>query len=333
MRNPNGHILIIWGLAAMTVILFVVDLSVGSVSLPIKDVAAALTGGDVDETTQTIVIDLRLCKGVMALLCGAALSVSGLLMQTLFRNPLAGPYVLGISSGASLAVALYILGAPLLGTQLTGIASTLGMAGAAWIGSAAVLLIILIASRRLGDIMIILILGIMLSSGIGAVVQILQYMSEDDSLKSFIIWTMGSLGNITLEQLPIAAGAVVAGLVISSTAIKPLNLMLLGDDYALTMGVNLSRTRLTLFAATTLLAGTVTAFCGPIGFIGLAMPHVARMMMRTADHRVLIPASALTGASVMLVCDIVSKSFTLPVNAITALIGIPLIIWIVLTNR
>ena len=311
-------------LSTLTAVLFCVDLSVGAVSIPVADVWAALTGGDCPDATAFIVRNIRLIKAVVALLTGAALSVSGLQMQTLFRNPLAGPYVLGISSGASLGVALVVL---------AGMSSSVGIAGAAWVGAAAVLIVIASVGHRIKDIMVILILGMMFSSGVGAVVQILQYLSEEESLKAFVIWTMGSLGDVTGTQLAVLAPAVVVGLILAVATIKPLNLLLFGEEYAVTMGLNLRRSRLLLFLSTTLLAGTVTAFCGPIGFIGLAMPHVARMLMRDSDHRVLIPATALAGGAVLLLCDIISKLFTLPINAITALLGIPVVVWVVLRNK
>jgi iron complex transport system permease protein len=254
-------------------------------------------------------------------------------MQTLFRNPLAGPYVLGVSSGASLGVALFILGAPLLGIGGSAWLSTVGVAGAAWIGAAAILAVVAAVSQRIKDIMVILILGMMASSGVSAIVQILQYMSNEEALKSFVIWTMGSLGDVTTSQLALVAPAIIAGLIISVSVIKPLNLLLLGESYARTMGLNIRRTRSLILLSTTLLAGTVTAFCGPIGFIGLAIPHVARILFCDADHRTLLPAAALTGAVSLLICDIISKILVLPVNTITALLGIPIVIWVVIRNK
>lgn len=254
----------------------------------------------------------------------AALSVSGLQMQTLFRNPLAGPYVLGISSGASLGVALVVL---------AGIGSSIGIAGAAWVGAAVVLLVITAVGQRIKDIMVILILGMMFSSGVGAVVQILQYLSKEESLKAFVIWTMGALGDVTSGQLLILVPSVFAGLLLAVLTIKPLNLLLFGEEYAVTMGLNIRRSRSLLFLSTTLLAGTITAFCGPIGFIGLAMPHVTRMLFQNSDHHVLLPGTILSGASILLLCDIISKIFTLPINAITALLGIPIVVWVVLRNK
>ena len=311
-------------LIILTAVLFFLDLAIGAASIPFRDVLAALTGGDCPPATAKIVLNIRLVKAVVALLAGAALSVSGLQMQTLFRNPLAGPYVLGISSGASLGVALVVL---------AGVGSSLGIAGAAWAGAAAVLLVISAVGHRIKDILVILILGMMFSSGISAIVQILQYTANDESLKMFVIWTMGSLGDVTVPQLIILLPSVLAGLLLAVVTIKPLNLLLFGEEYAITMGLNVRRSRGLLFLSTTLLAGTVTAFCGPIGFIGLAMPHVTRMMFKNSDHRILVPGTILSGASILLLCDIISKLFTLPINAITALLGIPIVVWVVLSNK
>ena len=311
-------------LAALTLFLFLLDLAVGAVAVPLGDVWAALTGGDCPRATAKIILNIRLIKAVVALLAGAALSVSGLQMQTLFRNPLAGPYVLGISSGASLGVALVVL---------AGFGSSIGIAGAAWLGAALVLVVIAAVGHRIKDIMVILILGMMFSSGVGAIVQILQYLSKEESLKAFVIWTMGSLGDVTFDQLAVLDPSIIAGLLLAVVTIKPLNLLLFGEEYAVTMGLNIRRSRGLLFLSTTLLAGTVTAFCGPIGFIGLAMPHVTRMLFRNSDHRVLVPGTVLSGAAVLLLCDLVSKMFTLPINAITALLGIPIVVWVVLRNK
>jgi iron complex transport system permease protein len=327
----SRKIAIFWLLGIAALLLFVVDMASGAVGIPLRQVIAAVSGGDCPPTVAKIVINIRLIKAVVALLVGAALTVSGLQMQTLFRNPLAGPYVLGISSGASLGVAIFMLGAPLLG--LSDHITSVGVAGAAWIGAALVLIVIAVIGRRITDIMVILILGIMFSSGVSAIVQVLQYLSHEDALKAFVIWTMGSLGDVTSSQLAIAVPAVLLGLLLAVAAVKPLNLLLLGEEYARSMGLNSTRSRALIFASTTLLAGTVTAFCGPIGFIGMALPHVARMMFADADHRVLIPGCMLLGADVMLLCDIISKFFTVPINAITALIGIPIVVWVVVRNK
>lgn len=314
------------------VVLAIADIAAGSVGVPMRDVVAALTGGDVDPVTRTIVVDFRLLKAVVAIAAGAALSAAGLEMQTLFRNPLAGPYVLGISSGASLGVAILLLGASIF-PALHAAGSSLGIAGAAWIGAAAILAIVTALGHRVKDIMVILIIGMMISSAIGAVVQILQYAGNEESLKNFVIWTMGSLGEVTRSQLWILLAAVVAGLVVALIVSKQLNLLLLGEEYALTMGLNLRQSRLLILLSTTLLAGTVTAFCGPIGFIGLAVPHLSRALIADSDHRALMPATILTGSTVMLACDLVSKMFVLPINAITSLVGIPVVIAVVLKRR
>ena len=320
-------------LSLLLVILFVLDLLIGSVHIPLRDILGAIVGADIDPATRLIVLDIRLIKAVVAILSGMALSVSGLQMQTLFRNPLAGPYVLGINSGASLGVALFILGMPLLGIATNSTLSSIGTAGAAWLGSALILAFVASVSTRIKDIMVILILGMMISSGVSAVVQILQYLSNEEALKSFVIWTMGSLGDVTTNQLYLMLPSVLLGLVVSVAVIKPLNLLLLGEQYARTMGLNVRRSRYLIFLSTTLLAGTVTAFCGPIGFVGLAIPHIARMLFSNADHRILLPASALCGAVVLLTCDIISKWLTLPINTITALLGIPIVIWVVIRNK
>lgn len=314
-------------------ILFVVDMATGAINISLSEVLAALTGRDCPPTSKKIILNIRLLKAIVALTAGLALSVSGLQMQTLFRNSLAGPYVLGISSGASLGVAIFTLGAPVWGIAGNSAFSTIGVAGAAWIGAASVLVIIAAIGSRIKDIMVILILGIMFGSGVSAIVQILQYLSNESSLKTFVVWTMGSLGDVTTMQLALLLLAVLVGLLLSIIVIKPLNLLLLGENYARTMGLNVSRSRQLIFISTTLLAGTVTAFCGPIGFIGLAAPHLARFFFANADHRILMPGSALIGAIVMLLCDIVSKFLTLPVNSITALMGIPIVIWIVFRNK
>ena len=331
MKQRSTTLFII--LSLLLVILFVLDLLIGSIHIQLRDILGAVVGADVDPATRLIVLDIRLIKAVVAVLTGMALSVSGLQMQTLFRNPLAGPYVLGINSGASLGVALFILGMPLLGIATNSTLSSVGTAGAAWLGSALILAFVASVSTRIKDIMVILILGMMISSGVSAVVQILQYLSNEEALKSFVIWTMGSLGDVTTNQLHLMLPAVLIGLVVSVAVIKPLNLLLLGEQYARTLGLNVRRSRYLIFLSTTLLAGTVTAFCGPIGFVGLAIPHIARMLFSNADHRILLPASALCGAVVLLACDIISKWLTLPINTITALLGIPIVIWVVIRNK
>lgn len=312
--------------------LFIMDIATGDISISISEIADTLMGRNTDIARKSIIIDIRLVKALMALLAGAALSVSGLQMQTVFRNPLAGPYVLGISSGASIGVALFVLAIPVFNLNLPLELRSVGTAGAAWIGSAAMLLLIISISRKIKDIMVILILGMMISSGVSAFVEILQYLSNEAALKSYIIWTMGSLGDVTTSQLGIIAPIIVAGLILAVYTLKDLNIILLGDNYARTLGLNLKRSRMLIFISTTLLAGTITAFCGPIGFIGLAVPHLTRMLFRSSDHRIVLPGAVIIGSIVLIICDIISKYLTLPINTITALMGIPIVILIVTKN-
>ena len=319
-------------LTALCVVLFVVDIAVGSEAIPLSEVISALCGGGSEEV-RSIVLDIRLIRAAVAVLAGIALSISGLQMQVLFRNPLAGPYVLGVSAGASFGVALFLLGAPLLGLAFSPTLQSLGTVGAAWIGSAVVLVLVVALSRRIKDIMVMLILGIMLSSGVGALVEIMQYFSNEASLKSYVVWTMGSLGDVTAMQLTVLAPVIVAGLAMAVAAIKPMNMLLAGERYAASMGLNISRSRNLILISTTLLAGTITAFCGPIGFVGIAVPHIARMLFRSADHRTLLPATILSGVIMLLVGDILAKYFVLPINTITALMGIPIVIYIVTRRR
>lgn len=308
--------------------LLALDVLVGSVGVSLADM---MEQGSV---AQHILLDFRLPKAAAALLSGVALSASGLLMQTIFRNPLAGPYVLGVSSGASLGVAIFLLGAPLFGI---GIARDMGVALAAWIGAAAILLVVMAVSSRIKNIMAVLILGMMFGSAAGAFVDVLQYFSSEAALKGFVIWAMGSLGGVANPQLVILALCVLTGVVLSVIMIKPLNIMLLGESQARTMGVNTGRVRWVVFLATSLLAGGVTAFCGPIAFVGIAVPHIARMVFRSADHSVLLPASMILGADMMLMCDIISQlpgsDMTLPINTITAIFGIPIVVLVVINSR
>lgn len=316
----------------LTLALFIADLMFGSVKVSPAEIAAVLTGGGDGSVNERIIIDIRLVKAIVAVIAGAALSVSGLQMQTLFQNPLAGPSVLGVTSGASLGAALLIIGLPVAG-GMSPVLSSFGIAGAAWLGAAAVMAVIVAVSRRIKDIMVILILGMMFSSGVSAIVQVLQYVSNESALKSFVIWTMGALGDVTYTQLALLAPVFLAGMVLAVAAVKPLNLLLLGEKYARTMGLNVKRSRTMVFLSTTLLAGSVTAFCGPIGFIGLAVPHVARYAFSSSDHRILVPATTLVGAAAMLVCDLISKTMNFPVNTITSLLGIPIVVWVVVRNK
>lgn len=334
----KGNAILLTSVTAITVLLFIADIVTGSVAISLRDVWGGLTGSVEDQSLRYIVMNFRIPKAVTALLAGAALSAVGLQMQTLFRNPLAGPYVLGVSSGASLGVAVFVLGLPLLGISSSSVWwGSIGAVGAAWVGAAIVLLIIMAVTTRIKDIMAVLIMGMMFGSAATALVELLQYMSPEGAVKSYVVWTMGSLGGVMLSELWILVPVLVIGLAMSVALIKPLNMLLLGENYARTMGLNINRTRLSIFLSTILLAGTVTAYCGPISFLGLAVPHIVRMMFREADHRVLMPASMIVGAGIMLLCDIASQlptgDMTLPINTVTALIGIPVVIVVIFRTR
>jgi iron complex transport system permease protein len=340
MQRTQQHILrttLFVLLAVALVALAIADMLVGTVDIPVRDVVASLWGDVSQSEYANIIYDMRLPKVVVAIFAGMALSASGLLMQTLFRNPLAGPYVLGINSGASFGVALFTLAVPMMSVSAPWLYD-IGVTGVAWIGSAVILLMVMALSRRIKSISVILILGMMLGSAISAVVGILQYMGTEESLKAFIVWTMGSLSNVTTGQLYIFVPVIIVGLVLALAAVKSLNMLLLGESNARTLGLNVRLSRTIIFLATTLLAGSVTAYCGPIGFIGLAMPHLARMTFRTSDHRTLMPAAMLWGGVSMLLCcllsDLIARySVVLPVNTLTALLGVPIIIFVVLRNR
>ena len=255
-------------------------------------------------------------------------------MQTLFRNPLAGPFVLGISSGAGLGVAIIIMGATVLGL---GAISGIGVITASVLGSIAVLLLIILMSLRIKDTMGLLIVGLMVGSLSSAVVGILSYFSSSEELKRYVFWSLGSLGNITWEDLWILSLLFLAAIMLLLWIIKPLNALLLGENYALSLGINIKRTRWIIIIITSILAGSITAFAGPIAFIGLAVPHLARLILPTVNHKILIPTALLLGATLLLFCDIVSQlpfsNYSLPVNAVTSLLGAPLIIWLIMRKR
>jgi iron complex transport system permease protein len=326
-------------LSIALIVLFLLNIMLGPVKIPLKEVVLTLLSGDAPrEEWRTIILSFRVPKALTAVLAGVALSVSGLQMQTIFRNPLAGPYVLGISSGASLGVAIVILGYNFfVGASMNEWTGNWLIIFASWIGSGLVLLLIMAVSVRIKDIMTILILGMMFGSIISAVVSALQYFSDEALLKSYVIWTMGSVSNVSGSQIYIFSGCIFAGLIISLLSIKSLNMLLLGESYAQTLGLNIRMARLMIFLSTSILTGTVTAFCGPIGFIGIAVPHLCRMLLRTGDQKQLMYASILAGASVMLLSDTLSllpgKGAILPLNTVTAIIGVPIVIYIIMRNN
>ena len=278
---------------------------------------------------------IRLPKAVTAILAGAALSVSGLIMQTLFRNPLAGPYTLGVSSGASLGVAFLTMIGGVLSTFNFQLSTTLGLPLAAVIGATLVLLLVMAVSRRVTSNVSLLIVGMMFGSIAGALVSLMQNFANPDALKLFIVWTLGSLSSVGWGDMYMLVPILLLGTLFVLLALKPLNGLLLGEDYARGLGINVSRSRLYIVLATGLLAGGVTAFCGPIAFIGVAVPHIARGIFRTSNHRITIPAAALIGACLLLVCDVLCSLFIypLPISTVSALFGAPMIIWIILKNR
>ena len=320
------------------VILLIADLLLGSVILPVKHIFAAITGGDAPQNIRDIVLLSRVPKIITALLAGVALSICGLQMQTLFRNPLADPYILGVSSGAGLGVAIFVMGFSAFGISLaSSVMTSIGVAVAAWIGALAVTAIVLVVSARLKSSISLLVFGIMLGSAASAVISLIQYFSNSNELKSYTLWTMGSFSGLTTSQVLILFLLVLTGLVISVYNIKDLNTIISGETYAKSLGVNIEKVRRRILIATTILAGGVTAFCGPIGFVGIAVPHIARIIFKDANHKVLIPATALLGAVVMVFADTVSQlpgqSGILPINTVSALIGLPVIFAIILKRK
>lgn len=317
--------------------LFILDILLGSVTITANEVIKALFT-DTGSSYETIIMKFRLPKAITAVAVGIGLSLSGLQMQTVFRNPMAGPDVLGISSGASLGVAFVILGfsSNLSADNISGLGNWI-LVVAAWSGAGIIMLLIMAVSSRVKDIMTILIIGIMLSSGISAVVTVMQYFSNESMLKAYVIWTMGSLGNLTSGQLQVLLISLSSGILLSLLSVKMLNALLLGENYAGSIGLNIRLARIVVFVCTSILAGSVTAFCGPIGFIGIAVPHIVRILFKTSDHKILIPGTILAGGALMLLSDIISQlpgsENVLPVNSVTSLIGIPVVIWVILRNR
>lgn len=317
----------------------ILNISLGSVKIPFKEVLLSLFGDeDGKETWYYIIRDYRVPKAITAILVGSGLSVSGLLMQTLFRNPLAGPFVLGISSGASLGVAILILGGAFLGANITAIAySNYGLAIASSLGAFLVLLAVMIVAQRVRNIMSILIIGLMFGSLTSAIISVLAYFSTAEQLQQYMFWSFGSLGNLSWNELTLFIVIYLIGMLLVVFVIKPLNSLLLGENYAKSMGVNLKRTRNITLIATALLTGIITAFSGPIAFIGLAVPHIAKIIFKTSNHKILLPVTLIIGAIVMLISDTIAQlpnsEYTLPINAITSLFGAPIVIWLLIRKR
>ena len=327
------------GLGLLFILCLVLNLSLGSIHIPFTKVFSVIFNQPIEkETWEYIILNYRLPKAFTAVLVGAGLSVSGLLMQTLFRNPLAGPYVLGLSSGASLGVAIVILGATFLGGNFAALfMSKWSLIIASSIGSFFVLLAVVLVSSKIKDTMAILIIGLMFASITAAVVSVLSYFASADQLQRYVFWSFGSLGNLTWAELQVFSIVFFIGILFTILCIKSLNTLLLGDQYAVSMGVKLKQSRLMIILATSLLAGGITAFAGPIAFIGLAVPHLTKLVFHTSNHKVLIPAVLICGSILMLVCDSIAQlpgnAKSLPINAVTSLIGAPVVIWLLIRKK
>ncbi len=320
---------------------FLLSLAVGSVTIPLDNVVRILLGGTPDRATWAdIIFKFRLPKAIAAVLSGAALAVSGLQMQTLFRNPLAEPYTLGVSSGASLGVAIVMLTAGATGSTLmasVGLLGDLGLATAAGLGAAATMLAVLLVARHVQSSITLLILGLMFGYLTSALVNLLIFFSLPERIQSFTLWAAGSFGSVTWSQMRVFVPLLLIGLGIASLLPKSLNALLLGENYARTLGLNVQRVRIGVIVSASLLAGVVTAFCGPIGFLGVAVPHLCRSLFNSADHRILIPTSLLLGGTLALIADLIAQmpgsQYVLPLNVITALFGVPVIVWVILRQR
>ncbi|WP_396193601.1 iron chelate uptake ABC transporter family permease subunit [Flavobacterium sp.] len=339
MKNQSRNTLLFTSLSLLLLLALLLNISFGQVAIPIKETFKSLFGGQAEkETWEYIIVNFRLPKAITAILVGMGLSVSGLLMQTFFRNPMAGPYVLGLSSGSSLGVAFVLLGAgflPKLFSQF--LLSSYGIILASCLGSLFVLLMILVVSQRLRDTMSILIIGLMFSSFTGAIVSVLSYFSTAEQLQKYTFWSMGSIGNLSWESILLLSISVAVGLLLSLLTLKPLDALLLGENYAKSMGLDLKKARYAIILATSILAGSITAFAGPIAFVGLAVPHLSKLLFQTSNHRILFVSTLLIGAIIMLFCDTISQmpgfDFTLPINAITSIVGAPVVVWLIVRKK
>lgn len=339
MNNYQRNTYLYFFLALTLGLLFIVNISLGSVSIPLKEVFQSLIGENTSKPAwDYIIINYRLPKSITAIAVGIGLSISGLLMQTLFRNPLAGPDVLGLSSGASLGVAFIVMGLQLLPIDLsTTLLSSLGIVIASSLGSFIVLIAVLAFSKRLRDTVAILIVGLMFGSITNAIINSLTYFSTAEQLQKFTFWTMGSLGNLSWSSITVLVVCVILGLLLSFLSIKPLNALLLGENYARSLGIDYKKTRLIIILATSILTGSITAFAGPIAFIGLAVPHIAKLVFQTSNHIVLFWSTLLLGAIIMLICDSISQlpgsDLTLPINVVTSIFGAPVVIWLIIRKH
>jgi iron complex transport system permease protein len=338
MSQKRNTILFV-SLSLLLLMALLLNISFGQVAIPIKEIFKSVFGSEASkETWEYIIINFRIPKAITSILVGIGLSTCGLLMQTLFRNPLAGPYVLGLSSGSSVGVAFVIMGASILPSFVSEIVlSQYGIIFASCLGSFLVLLLVLMVSQKLRDTATILIVGLMFSSFASAIVSVLTYFSTAEQLQKFTFWSMGNLSNVSWTNIGILSITVLFGLVLSLFSIKALDTLLLGENYAKSMGLNIKKTRYTIIVATSVLAGSITAFVGPIAFIGLAVPHLSKLLFQTSNHKILFWSTLFIGAIIMLFCDMVSQlpgfDFTLPINAITSIIGAPVVIWLLVRKR
>lgn len=340
-RRGSGRRWALLALAAGLAVMFMLSLALGSVSIPLEQVLTILKGGEPARASwTTIVMNFRLPKALTALLAGSGLAVAGLMMQTLFRNPLADPYILGISAGASLGVAIVLMAVGTTGaTMLAGIGlqGDISMVVAAALGAALVLSLVLLVAQRVRSAMTLLILGVMFGYVTSALVSLLAHFSIADRIQIYVNWSFGSFSGVTWTQMVIFATVMLAGLLLAFASVKPLNALLLGETYARSMGVHVRRVRMVLIVSAALLSGAVTAFCGPIGFLGVAVPHLCRALLGTSDHRLLVPASILLGGILALLADVIAQvpgnQILLPLNAITALIGAPVVVWVILRRH
>ncbi len=316
-----------------------VSISLGSVSIPIDEIIAVLLGNESSKSSwATIILHFRLPKAITAMLVGSGLSIAGLLMQTLFKNPLAGPFVLGISSGASLGVAILILGAGIFGGVLSTVSfSSWGLAIASSLGAAMVLFAVLLTAHKVRNTMSILIIGLMFGTVTSAIISVFTFFSDAEKIQQFVFWGFGSLGNLSWNEILVFFTIYLIAIINSISTIKPLNSLLIGENYSKSLGVNIKKNRTIILVITSLLTGVTTAFAGPIAFIGLAVPHITKLVFKTSDHKILLPAVSILGAIILLVCDMVAQlptsEFTLPINAVTSLIGAPVVIWLLVRKK
>lgn len=335
MTNNTKNALLYSGLALLFIGLLLTDICLGSILISPAELFSAITSNQADNGIMSILYNFRLPKALTACVAGAGLAVAGSLMQTLFANPLAGPYVLGISSGAGLAVALLLLGSTLLPAFLIG--NIWLQIAAAVIGALVVMVLVLVVSTRTSDTVSLLLVGIMFGSIAGALINVLQSISNPEALKMYVVWSMGSIGAVTWDMLSIMTPLVVVGLIGALLLSKKLNALLLGENYAIGLGVSMGWTRAWVILITCLIAATITAFTGPVAFIGMAVPHIARGIFKTSDHRTILPSCMLLGASLLLLCDCFTQlpisDYALPINAISSLIGAPIILWVIIKNK